>query len=428
MNKIKVKKTGETCYYEKLKNGLEIYLLPNNKVKNFYITLSTKFGSIHTDFKIGNQNHSLPKGVAHFLEHILFNMPDGTNAFDYFSAIGSSINAFTSYDVTCYEVYANTKFKENLSYLLEYVYTPYFTKEIVAGEKGIIIEEIKQIKDNPSSELLYGMFRNIFVKDAHQYLISGTIDDIKKITLEDVKLAYDTFYPPENMFLIITGNFNPEEAIAITTETLKDYTFPKYQKPVIKKVKEPFKVTKEYEEITLPVDKEKITIGIKIPKSNFKALKLSDLELKMYLNLIMRINYGNTSQLKEELTSNGIITESISTFLTVTDEYIIQAIISSTEYPEYYIKRIQEVFSHLQIDQQEIDRKIKSSISNLIMSFDEIEVVNNDIQDDIVSYGKYINDIYLYYRRLNYETAKKVIEKLDKYVISITVLKPQEKQ
>lgn len=426
MNKINIKKTGEVYYYEKLPNGLEVYLLPNDRVKNFYITLSTKFGSIHTNFKVNNKDYRLPKGVAHFLEHVLFNMPDGTNAFDYYSALGSNINAFTSYDVTCYEVFANNKFKENLSYLLKYVYTPHFTKEIISGEKGIITEEIKQINDNPGSELVYGMYRNIFVKDEHQYLISGTINDVKKITLEDINAAYDNFYHPANMFLIITGSFNPEEAIAIAGEAMKEFEFPKYIPPVIKTVKEPFKVTNEYEVKSMPVDKPKVTIGIKLNKSNFKTLKLTDLELKLYINLLMRINFGNTSILREELVKNSIITDNISTFLTTTDEYFIIALMASTEYPDYFIKKIQESFDNLIISQADLDRKIKSSISNLIMNFDEIEVMNNDIQDDILSYGKYINDIYSYYRNIDLEIAEKVVEKLNRYLISITVLNPKE--
>lgn len=426
MKKTAIKKTGEYVYTETLDNGLIIIMLPNYKVKNYYATLSTNFGSIHTNFKFEGKSYKLPKGIAHFLEHLLFNMPDGTSAHDYFSQMGSNINAFTSYDVTCYEVYANSKFKENLSYLLKYVYTPYFTKELVNNEKGIITEEIKMITDNPSSEIVYGMFKNLFIKDERQHLISGTIEDINKITADDLNTAYDAFYHPENMFLIITGNFKPEEAIAIAIDTMKDFEFSEYNKPILKEVNEPYKVNNEYLEKEMPVDKEKVTIALKIPKSNFKTLKLTELELRLYINLIMRINFGITSLLKEELLSGGIITGSISSFLTLTDEYAVQAIMSSTEYPDYFIKRVKETLDNLFLSEEEINRKIKSSISNLIMSFDEIELVNNDIQDDMLNNGKYITDIYTHYRNLNYETAKKVMEKLKNNIMAITILKPKE--
>ncbi len=426
MKKTEIKKTGEYVYTEKLDNGLQIIMVPNDRVKNYYATLSTNFGSIHTDFKYNGKSYKLPKGTAHFLEHLLFNMPDGTNAHDYFGQLGSNINAFTSYDVTCYEVFANSKFKDNLSYLLKYVFTPHFTKELVTGEKGIITEEIKMINDKPASEIVYGMFRNIFIKDERQYLISGTVEDIKKMTADDLNIAYEAFYHPENMFLIITGNFSPEEAVAIALDTMKEFEFPEYIKPVMKEIKEPPKVKSEYLEKEMPVDKEKVTVCLKIPKSNFKTLKLTELELRIYMNLIMRINFGATSLLKDELLTGGVITDSISTFLTLTDDYLIQAIMVATEYPDYFIKRVKETLESLTITEKEIERKVKSSISSLIMSFDEIEVVNNDIQDDILNYGEYITDIYNHYLNIEIDSAKKVIEKLSKNTMAITVLKPKE--
>lgn len=425
MKKLKIKNTGEYVYTEKLDNGLEIIMIPNNRVKNYYLTLNVKFGSIHTDFKYNGENISLPKGIAHFLEHLMFNMPDGKSAFDYYSKLGSNINAFTTYEYTSYEVFANSKFKENLSYLLKYVYTPYFTKEMVNNEKGIITEEIKMISDNPSSEIVYGMYRNIFLKDERQYLIAGNVDDVKSITLNDVQTAYDAFYHPENMFLVITGNFNPTEAVAISSETMKTLDFIDYIKPNMKKIKEPIKVRNEYEVKDMPVDKHKVTIGLKLPKSKFKNINISEIEVKMYLNLIIRINFGATSLLKEEILKSKIITDSISTYLTVTDDYYVIAFLATTDYPDYLLKRIKEQLNNLTITEEEINRKIKSSISNLILCFDEIEAVNNDIQDDILNEGKYVDDIYDYYRKLDLTTANEVLKKISTYNASVTILKPK---
>lgn len=425
MKKIKIKNTGEYVYLEKLDNGLDIIMIPNNTINNFYCTLNVKFGSINTNFKYQGKNINLPKGVAHFLEHLMFNMPDGTNAFEYYSKLGSNINAFTTYEYTSYEVFAFNKFKENLSYLLKYVYTPYFTKEIVNNEKGIIKEEINMISDNPSSEIVYGLYRNIFIKDERQFLIAGTIPDIKKMTLEDIKIAYDAFYHPENMFLIITGSFNPTEAIAIVSETMKTIDFKDYDKPIIKKIKEPIKVKKEYEEKSMPIDKYKVTIGLKIPYSKFKNINITKLEIIMYLNLITRINFGATSLLKEELLKSKIITESLSTNLTITEDYFIMAFIGLTDYPDYLIKRMKEQLQNLSITKEEIDRKVKSSISNLILSFDEIEAVNNDVQDDMIYQGKYIDDIYDYYRNLNLNTANQVLKKITLSNFTVTILKPK---
>ena len=185
MKKIKIEKTDEFLYYKKLNNGLELYVLPNISQKNFYITFSTKFGSINTEFKTSNNSNfkKVPNGIAHYLEHLMFNMESGS-AFDFFSKLGASVNAFTSYNVTCYEVFSSTYFKENLNYLLDYVQTPYFTKEGVINERGIIKEEINMYENNPNTELTYKAYENIFVNDLRKNYISGTKEDIKKITVE----------------------------------------------------------------------------------------------------------------------------------------------------------------------------------------------------------------------------------------------------
>lgn len=425
MKKIKIKNTGEYVYLEKLENGLDIIMIPNNNMTNFYCTLNIKFGSINTNFKYQGKNINLPKGVAHFLEHLMFNMPDGTNAFEYYSKLGSNINAFTTYEYTSYEVFAFNKFKENLSYLLKYVYTPYFTKEIVNNEKGIIKEEINMISDNPSSEIVYGLYRNIFIKDERQFLIAGTVSDIKSITLEDIKTAYDAFYHPENMFLVITGGFNPTEAVAITSETMKNIEFKKYEKPVIKKIKEPTKVKVEFEEKEMPVNKYKVIVGLKIPHSKFKNLNISKIQLIMYLNLIIRINFGATSLLKEELFKSKIITDSLKTNLTNTEEYFILSFVGVTDYPDYLLKRIKEKIKNLNVTEDETKRKARSSISNLILSFDDLEAVNNDVQDDIINFGQYIDNIYDYYSGLNLSAANQILKKISLNNMTVNILKPK---
>lgn len=424
MNKIEIIGTKETLYVEHLSNGLDIYMIPNKKVKNYYITLSTKYGSIYTNYKYNGEVYNNPKGIAHYLEHLMFKMPDG-DAFDHFSKLGSFANAYTSNEVTCYEVFANSKFKENLSYLIEYVYTPYFTKDIINNERGIITEEIKMYDDDPATALYDNLYKNIFINDERRYLVSGTVSDIKKIKPEDIEMVYEAFYHPENMFMIITGNFNPEEAIAITGEVMKKFEFKEYEAPEILKEDEPFKINKDYDEKEMVVNKPKVVIGYKIPKNNFKSLKLSDLELKIYLNLIIRINFGVTSLINEEMKSNGIINGGIGTRLTETTDYYIQTFVAETDYPDYFINRIKDVFEKMNVSDESIKRKVKGAISNLILMFDNIEAVSSEIQDDIINYGTVITDISTIYKSLNAELALKVISKLNKNLCSVNIIKPK---
>ena len=300
MKKIKLENTNEVLYYDKLDNGLEVYMLPNNNVNKFYLTLNTRFGSINTKFKYDNKEYDMPKGIAHYLEHLSFNMENGS-VFDHYSKIGSSINAFTTYDITSYNVTSNNRFKENLEYLLEYVYTPYFTKELFQSEKGVIEEEVKMYKDDPGMTIVNGTLNNVFVNDERKYLVGGTVKDVKSIKLEDVITCYNAYYNPKNMFLIITGNFNPNEALAITSEQMNKLNINNDFNVKDIYPKEPEKVNKKEEIIKMNVDKPKVSIGIKIPKNNFKNLKLDNYLLKIYISSILDINFGNTSLLLEEL-------------------------------------------------------------------------------------------------------------------------------
>ena len=220
MKKIKINGVKEELITETMPNGLRIFLLPNNRVKNFYMTFSTKFGSVTTEFKKETAKNyiKIPNGVAHFLEHLTFNLENNVDATDLFADLGSSSNAFTAFNVTCYEVFGYNKFKENLETLLDFVQSPYYTSELVENEKGIISEEVKMYEDDPQVNLTFSLLKNMLHTHNAKNLVAGTVKDVKNTKLEDIEAAYNTFYHPSNMFIIITGNFNAEEALAIISE------------------------------------------------------------------------------------------------------------------------------------------------------------------------------------------------------------------
>ena len=218
MNEIKLKGLNEVIYEDTCDNGLKIYMWVNKRVNTFYGTLSVKYGSIYNNFKINNCKYSTPPGVAHFLEHVKFNENDEVTAHDYFFKMGSDTNAFTTFNYTNYQVLGSENPKENINHLLDFVYNDYFTKNIVKNEKGIIIEEAKMGEDDPYTLMLFKHLDNIFNKSEYKKLITGTKEDIKSITLEDIKLVFNTFYHPKNMFLVVTGNFNTYEIAEILKE------------------------------------------------------------------------------------------------------------------------------------------------------------------------------------------------------------------
>ena len=190
MEQIKVKGVDEIIYYEKLDNGLPVYMLVNKNVNSFYITFSVKYGSVDTEFSYNGNDYQVHDGVAHFLEHVNFNEKDGYTAHDFFRKIGSNINAFTTFDFTCYEVMGTSKFKSNLIHLLDYVQTPYFTKDLVEKEKGIIVEEVKMGKNNPGHKLYFGMNKCLYKKDKRKNLVTGEVDDVLNITVDELQNVY----------------------------------------------------------------------------------------------------------------------------------------------------------------------------------------------------------------------------------------------
>lgn len=425
MKKITINQTNEVLYYEKLNNGLEVYIVPNKNQKNFYITYNTKFGSINTEFKTSTDKSfkKVPNGIAHYLEHLMFNMENGT-AFDFYSKLGSSINAFTTYNLTCYEVYSSTYFKENLNYLLEYVETPYFTNELVNNERGIITEEIKMYDNNPNTELTYSSYKNIFINDKRKNLISGTVDDIKKITKENLLDCYNTFYNPNNMFIVITGNVNPEEAIAIIEK--RENERPIKNINIIKKeITEPKKVNKKYEEIKMNVETNKVNISYKIPRKQFNKLNVTSIDLNIYISIIFNLLFGSTSIIQEKLISSKIIQNGININKTFTKDYIIVSLTTETDYVDTFIKLVKETLDDIKIDSCDLDRKLKVYKSNYILHFDEIELVNNNIQDNIIEYNKFINDYMDIYDNINIDILNKVIDTLKTKEESILVIKPK---
>ncbi len=427
MKEIKINKTNETLYYEKLNNGLEVYIVPNKFQKNFYITFTTKFGSINTEFKTSNDKtfKKVPNGIAHYLEHLMFNMEDGT-AFDYFSKLGSSVNAYTTYNLTCYEVYSSTYFKENLNYLLDYVQTPYFTNELVNNERGIITEEIKMYDNNPNTELTYSAFKNIFVNDNRKYLISGSKEDIKKITKENLYDCYNTFYNPNNMFIIITGNVNPYEAIGIIENNQNKKEFNNVN-IMNKEITEPNKINKKYEEIKMNVETNKINISYKIPRKLFKKLNLSNIELNSYISILFNILFGSTSLLQDKLISSKVIQNGININKTFTKDFIIVCITTETDYPDTLIRYVEETINNIKIEEETLNRKLKVYKSNYILHFDDIELVNSNIQDNIIEYGNFINDYMDVYEKMNVKTINDIASSLKNIKRSILIIKPKTK-
>ena len=426
MQEIEIKGLDEKVFYDKLDNGLPVYMLVNEHVNSFYITLSVKYGSIHTEFQKSKKGKiiKLPTGVAHFLEHVKFNEKGGKTANDFFDKLGSSTNAFTTFEYTNYQVYANNNFKENLNHLLDFVMTPYFTKKLIAKEKNIIVEEAKSYKDDPYNQLYFGMYQNIFKNYNYRNPVIGEVSDIKKITMQDVKLVFDTFYHPANMFLVITGNFNPYEALQIIKDNQKKKKFKEYKEPIIVLDKEPEKVVEEYKEEETNIEIPKIKIALKIPRKNFKIK--DDLKLRMILSIIMQVNFGPSSDFNEDLFEKELVT-SFGASREIIEDYVILSLNMESKCPDEVIPILKEKLKNLEVQEETLKRRVRASIATMVLGYDSIEGVNEDLQDDLIIYGKVIDNFKDIYASIKIDEVNEVIKDIKVKNISTFVLLPKEK-
>ena len=214
MHKRVYKQFNETLYSETLTNGLRVNILPKKGFHKTYSTFLTNFGSIDRTFiPLGQSDYvTQPAGIAHFLEHKMFDKK-GYDAFDLFGKYGADSNAFTSFTKTSYLFSATQNIHENLDILLNFVQEPYFTKESVAKEKGIIGQEIQMYDDDPDWKLYMGILGNLYPHHPVHLDIAGTVASIAEITVDDLYTAYQTFYHPANMDLFVVGNIDPEETL-----------------------------------------------------------------------------------------------------------------------------------------------------------------------------------------------------------------------
>ncbi len=425
MQEIELKGVLEKVYYEKVNNQLPLYIWQNKKVNGVASSLCVKYGSIHQEFKLNGENkyRKTPKGIAHFLEHLNFYEKDGTTATDFYNQFGSEVNAFTTFDYTCYYVYNTIKTKENLDHLLDFVLTPYFNKKMIQKEKNIIIEELKMDEDMPNSKLYFTHYANLFHKYKYKDPITGKAEDVKNTTLDDILLVYNTFYHPENMFLVVTGNVNPYEIASIVEKNLKAKNFNPYEKPKIKKIKEPTNVVDKITELTGNVEASKVKISLKTPLSAFK--NIDEIELRLILSLLLNNNFGPTSDLKEELMEKELINY-LGFNRSIIEEYALMTVSIETKYPKEAIKYIKKALQNLEINEESLNRKINSSIATLVLNYDDIMGVNNSIQEDVLSFGKIIDDIKLHLENITLEEVEEVIKKIDTDNMAITILNPEK--
>lgn len=415
MEKIELKNVDKTIYREVLDNGLEIIIIPNNefsKKKNYYFNYGTYYGALNNEFvpKGESKMTRFPNGIAHFLEHKMFESKDGNKPFDFYAKTGSYVNAFTSYKSTCYIVTGNKKMKENLEYLLTFVNSPYFTDENVAKEQGIISEEAAMNDDNPDYLAYKTINKNLYKLSPYNTPILGTVSTIKKITKEDLYACYNTFYRPSNMFLVVGGAVSPDEVLKITTDTLARFNLEKDKDIKIKHYKEPVKVVKDYEEIKREVQVEKLAMGFKMEKAKFPIKNKVILDL--YLNMIVSLCFGSSSEFREMIRKRHLVSRSGYYFQDVDNIITFMVEADVLNYP-VYIKELENYLANLSIEEKDLERMKKVWISSEVIKTDYADNLVDNVVDELVNYHKVIDNYVGLIKNMNITTMREVISSLD---------------
>lgn len=401
------KKVDEKVYTEKLDNGLEVYLYKTDKTKNFYITISVKYGARITKYKVGNRVVDVIPGSAHFLEHKVMALSENKEISKRINDLGSLANAWTSYYGTNYNIFGSINLIENLKLLLDIFYNTNINEKSVNEEKGIIGEEIDMYKDQIDSLMYSKLFDNLFNKSYSKHTVVGEREDIANITAKSLNEIYNDYYVPNNTFIIVTGNFDIDEVM----NTIKDYMKNIKVKPkeLPKRIKERDKeiVNVPYEEIKKDMENTRVKYAIKMKKNIF-GIK-DDNILKDYLGLILSNNFSATSELFERYKDNDIVI-GMSYGVNIIDDYLIININALTNDGNRFIDNIKEDIKKLKLNEEEFERKKKKYLKSYILDFDNIEDVEYLLSlslmiDNKIDYNEYDKLI-----ALNYKEASRIMK------------------
>lgn len=386
MNKTEYDQINETLYYEVLPNGLTVYLLPKNDYHKTYGLFSTNYGSIDNEFiPYGSDKKiKVPDGIAHFLEHKLFEKEDG-DVFQLFGQQGASANAFTSFTKTSYLFSTTDQVEKNLTTLLDFVQAPYFTEETVNKEKGIIGQEIQMYEDDPNWRMFFGILNNLYPEHPLHIDIAGTVESIEAITADDLYTCYRTFYQPSNMVLFVVGKLEPEKLMELirTNQNAKDFPpaqkieryFPDNNGDIIAK-----------SSMRSAITRDKFVLGIK----GLDVLPAEGKELLRYktaLNLLFQLLLGNTSQNYLKMYNDGLIDDSFGFEFSLDREFHFADFSGDTDQPEKAAEKVKEILLHFEEDQELSEENLtllkKKMLGQYFQTLNSLEYIANQFTQSL---------------------------------------------
>ncbi|WP_318615349.1 EF-P 5-aminopentanol modification-associated protein YfmH [Sporosarcina sp. YIM B06819] len=380
MKKIHFEKLQETLYNEKLSNGLDVYILPKRGFSKTFVTFTTKYGSVDRTFIPRGKDEAVtvPDGIAHFLEHKMFEKEDG-DVFQKFSVKGASANAFTSFTRTAYLFSATDMLYDNTEILLDFVQEPYFTQKTVDKEKGIIAQEITMYDDEPDWRLYFGTIENLYHEHPVKIDIAGTVESIQDITAEHLYECYETFYHPSNMVLFVVGAVDPEEMMAFIKKNQDAKTFDEPADIVRIFPTEGDTAANTERTLAMDISKPKFNMGMKCNKTDVEGEEMLIQELSS--GLVLDLLFGRTSDFYTAAYNEGLIDESFSYDFTLENGFGFAMVGSDTEHPEQLEAAIRQTMrtavDNWPITNIELDRMRKKKIGQFMRSLNSPEFIAN---------------------------------------------------
>lgn len=421
-------KIKEKLYIEKLENGLTVMIIPKANTKKKFITWGTNFGSIDNNFidPKTKEEIKIPDGVAHFLEHKMFEQSNGTNSLDTLSSIGVDANAYTTNDHTTYLYECNDHFYEALDEFMDYVQNPYYTDENVEKEKGIIAQEIKMYDDHPFWKVYMNAMECLYKNHPIKIDIAGTVDEINKIDKEVLYTCYNTFYTPSNMLMVISGDFVPEELI----EEIKKRIIKNENTSEIKRIypEEPEEINLKKKTVEMDVNNSLFVIGF---KDSVLGNKEELVKKHIAIEILLYILIGKSSALYQKLYEEGLIIAQPDLDYEFSKQYAHITISGQSNNPEKLAEELKKEIENLKqagIDEKIFDRVKKKMYGSYVTEFNDVSDIARMFMGD---YFKGINsfDYIEMHKQVTKEFTEEILKDIfdeNKMILSIVKGKDQK--
>lgn len=430
MNKITNSAAGETLYTKKHESGLDIYIMPRKGYKKNYAVFATKYGSLDSEFTVPGESEptKVPDGIAHYLEHKMFDMPGGVNVFDSFAKYGADANAFTTFNSTAYLFSSTSNLEENLKTLLDYVQTPYFTEESVEKERGIIAQEIKMYEDNADWEVFANLMRSLYKNHPVRREITGSVESIQKIDSDLLYKCYNTFYNLSNMMLFVTGDFDTEKIFEVIEKGIKK------SEPFSEEIKrvycdEPREIVSDYAEKKLAVSQPQFILGFKDNDVGYGGKEL--LKKYMLTSILISMLSDESAPLYTRLMEEGVINDTFGGSYTMHTSYGYTAFEGESDNPERVRDMIFEEIDRLKKEglcEEDFNRVKKTIWSSYIRLFDNIAGFAHTFTALEMMDINYMRDYPEVYASLTFDDAKaRFDEHFDKRFAALSVINPMNK-